>query len=240
VHRSDASFPGPRRSIALLRRGWWPIVLALSASGCLLPWASPPAKVVIAGGASIGAIDDDDGTRRQFSRGTLQLRGGLHLLQLFPGAAERRFDVGFGYLGEFRLGEALPLANKHGPQLELAYHPWIRVERLDERRSRIARLAVVALPELLFARRDGETQVGGGGSIGVTLDWGRFSRGCWGKASGGMGGSAAAGGCAYGETSIGVGLSAGFRLLESERAFVVTGGVVFRLPASVGFVGIGK
>jgi hypothetical protein len=202
-----------------------------SFGGCVvLPFASPPMKLSLSSGSSIGSTASPSG-RTTFRRFALDFRGAVHPLQLLRNAPARRLDVGLGYFGNWRFGSTRAFNNRHGPYLELIYHPWLLMRGKPERPT-VTRLALALSPELVLAEGGDAGALGAGLRMGVGIEWASFFHGPFSA----VGGNGAVVGGGYGELGVGFQLDGGFRRIASEQSWTVGGSLVLRLPAAVGLL----
>ncbi|HCF56597.1 MAG TPA: hypothetical protein DFS52_01200 [Myxococcales bacterium] len=192
-----------------------PLLLML-ATGCVgVPFATPPLQATLGTGVRSSSPHREDAV---FDI-PLQVRAAVHPLALAPSLVGRRADFGVGYLLD--AGSA---GRTHGTYLEasgvLAAGPigdgW-------------GRLSLRLQGRLLFDGSDG--RLGQGAALQLTGDYGVFVDGPFDSADQDGG----AFGYSFGEGGVGFYLeAAGFRVAETA-GWSATTGLLFRLPASVGF-----
>ena len=197
-------------------------LFATTLAGCALPFGSPPVQVQ--GGLSLRRLE---GTRRPASELTYpgQLKVGVHPLGLLRNGMRRRVDVGAGYVGEFDGTQSI-----HGGYAEVA--PTL----LTSRRGPIRRLSLRGQVRALHAV--GYHGVGYGGAIQISGERGGFVPGEieW-RPSYRNG----ANGYGWGESTIGLYGEMAYSQIDTLRVFTMTGGIQWRLPATIGvvFAGLG-
>lgn len=189
--------------------------LPLTISGCALPFASPP--VQLQGGMSLRRME---GSARPPSEITYpgQLKVGVHPLQLLRGWARRPVDAGVGYVGDFDGTQSI-----HGAYADVA--PTL----LTSRRGRIKRLSLHGQARLLHAV--GYPGVGYGGALQVSGEIGGFVPGTidWRPTY-----TSGATGYGWGESTIGLYAEMAYAQIDTLRVFTMTGGLQWRLPATIG------
>ncbi len=198
------------------------LLVALLTGGCAVPFASPPVQVQ--GGVSVRRIErpgrPDAGTDVPG-----QLKVGVHPLGLLRSWTRRRVDVGAGYVGD--LGGTQTV---HGAYAEVA--PTL----LTATRGPIRRWLLRGQGRVLHA--SGQSGLGYGGAIQLSAEVGGFVPGeiAWRPTT-----TSGAAGYGWGESTIGLYAELGYSQIDSLRATTLTGGIQWRLPASVGllFAGLG-
>jgi hypothetical protein len=186
----------------------------------------PPTSLSAAAGAAIGKVRpvEEGGSGETTAQPVVIGRAGLAPLGLTPDLADRRFDFQLGYVieavpKEFDAARYL----KHGAYGAFTFYPWV-----GEGNWR-GRVGLSPIAEVLV--EPARDLVGGGGGVRAELDIVAHGEGSYAgiddKGLGVIGG-------AYGEYGIGLNSSVLVRGVGSERYWVVTGGLTFRLPAIAG------
>lgn len=147
-------------------------------------------------------------------------RFGIHPLQAFEDQRERMVDAGAGYSFE-----STATGFHHGAHATIAYHLWRRP--FGRTMNWAARSDVHVTSDLFFAR----TGLGGGISVGTTLEWITFSTS---DAYGSSGVDGTVIGVAQGEGGVGFTFDVAYRFIDGASYGVIRIGFVFRIPASVG------
>ena len=204
-------------------------LLALS-SGCVpIPFLSPPVRATFNPGIMKGEVlaKHSDGPLEQVSP-YLSGRFGAYPLGLVRSLARRPADFALGYVVEGTVIDDSPWTLAQGPYVEVAYHPWQR----HWRSGHFARLRLFATGDLLFgAQLDDE--LGGGVTAGVGIEWGQWVADPF-AATSRQGKFSAVLGYAQGEGTVGAELIGGFRKIGDERWWLVSFGLSFRIPATLG------
>lgn len=204
--------------------------LVMLATACVAPIAAPPLRIAAAparsGGALASAPSVADATSgAELPPVGLEVRATVEPLAGFESLANRRGDVGIGYL-LFAPTPSLPRTEIHGAILEGAVH----LRRFAFGHG-FARLSLRAGAEVLV-RADG---TGGGGVHGsLDLELGRYGRDSFTS----RGRSGFATGVYAGETSIGLFVGGSYRRLEDAAGATAQMGLTLRTPAILG-VGAG-
>jgi len=221
------------------------LAVALLGTGCFAaPWALPPARVTLGGGASSRSAAASAARHRQ-GDGVLSLRASVEPLQLVGEAMDRPLDFGVGY--ELETG---PAGSVYGPFGEVGWVLYASPTGRDRSAPRgWGRLRPfgrgsgctsdggcfrAAVRTRLASLRSDE--VTGGWLVGTqfSIETSSFVSSSFGGASGNGRAGAAAGGVAYGETGIGLYVDASHGTLAGQTWWSLTGGLVVRLPISVG------
>ena len=164
-----------RCSPALLSTVLWLALLA--ASGCAIPFASPPLHVTQSFGLASGALRPERTARRLPVAAVEPVsvtRVGVNPLQLVSGLRDRRFDFGVGYAFEtFTADQLLGQLDKHAVYGEFTAFPFST--RLDEQVG--ARVGATLTADVLFGDAGYGVHVGGGGSLALSLELFGFAGG---------------------------------------------------------------
>lgn len=140
------------------------------ASGCVIPFASPPVRVTQAFGLAAGEVRPERTSRHERVAGVEPVsvtRIGVHPLQLVSELRHRRVDFGLGYAFEtFTAEQLLGKFDRHAVYGELTAFPVIT--RLDGQVS--ARVGTTLTGDLLFGDGGYGVEVGAGGSVALTLE----------------------------------------------------------------------
>jgi hypothetical protein len=203
---------------------WLAAPLALgspSLVGCALPFGSPPVQVQA--GASLRRLE---GTQKKAPGLTFpgQLKVGVHPLQYLRGWTRRTVDFGGGYLADFDGTQSI-----HGAYAEVA--PTL----LRSTRGPIRRLSLRGQARALHAV--GYPGWGYGGAVQLSGEWGGFVPGIIDYRAGTSGIT----GYGWGESTVGFYIEMGYGQIDTIRSFTMTGGLQWRIPATVGaaFVALG-
>ncbi len=198
------------------------MVLAASATGCIVPYATPPMRAEVGAATPITARDDDAGDPMAAAAAAspaLHVAAGVSLASA---AKDRppRFDLGVGYLME----TSGTNATSHGAYVDAAVFV-VGHGRSGGRASVGMRVELRATPEgavgAVKARFDVEVYVGGSGKFSG-------SDRCGSTAS-----------TYHGTSAIGLYAEGGPALAPNGTAFVASTGVSIRLPSVLGvYVGI--
>jgi hypothetical protein len=212
-----------------------PAILACSAAGCL-PFASPPLHAHVTGGGALGPltppphIEYPQRVLHTDDRSVMQMRFNLAPLGVFSKQLLRRFDITAGYLADLHFSSDQEDYLRHGPNLQVTYYPFVQRLRFGDGLSKSAiRVGVSIAGEVLFGETFPASGQGGGGTASVSFDLFTFDHG-----SAGIGGGGAV--FAYGETGVGLVVNGSYRYFNLRHYGLITAGLVFRLPAAVGFV----
>ncbi len=206
------------------------LLLALSfvlPTGCVLPFATPPARIQASGVAWNGETVKEDETVDEaetvtFSELAVDVRGSLQPWQWWDNT-DRRFDFGIGYFGTFRFPRQLSQNIQHGPYLELSTYPW-----LQKSARQTKRLGIHAAPELVFSSQ----ATGKGATVGLSFEWVGFGKGEIASNEG----DAIVIANHHGEAGGGLQLSVGYRRIGDEESWLILASFVVRLPASMGIL----
>jgi hypothetical protein len=191
----------------------------------VVPFVVPPLKSSASAGGAAGQLARpvamEDGVVA--SEAITELRTGVHPFQLVDRAGTRRWDLGAGYLFQTTAGDAMVDLWRHGPFVEVGLRLW----RRPVSDSTAVRVGVHAGAELLFDRDD---TVGGGGSVGASLELVTWSSGPF----QGSGRDGIVVGGAEGETSVGLVANASYRAVADTEYWTLTMGVSLRSPGLLG------
>ena len=172
---SSRATRSPLRSPAHLSAVLW--LAALAASGCAIPFVSPPLHVTQSFGLASGALRPERTARRlpvAAAEPVSVTRVGVNPLQLVSSLSERRFDFGVGYAFEtFTAEHLLGQLDKHAVYGELTAFPF--TTRLDEHVG--ARVGATLTGDVLFGDAGYGVHVGGGGSLALSLELFGFAGG---------------------------------------------------------------
>jgi hypothetical protein len=203
--------------------------------GCLIPYASIPARVEIGGISAHGSIPTgSQGEDESDSAYIFHLRAGINPLQGFNGWHDRSWDVGAGYLAQFYWPEDADSLVFHGFHLEGAYFP------LNAEAGQTSmRLGLIGNAEVILSDFTSNAEIGPGLSVGALIELSGTAEEAQVKSTGGgLGSSAGSIGAWYGEWGVGLGVSAGYRRLYDRDFLTVFVGLSIRLPFGAGLVGL--
>jgi len=193
--------------------------LTLWFSGCL-PFAVPPSRIESGVGTRFYERDPATGVIAPKSAGVL--RGAIHPTQVLGAPAERLFDVGLGYRGEWRLSEPGPAL--HGPYAELGLYP---LRAPLGRRTRL-RWGSYASADVVLAD---QRAPGVGATLGTLLELS-------GESAGGsfshVDEDSAVFGAAQGQWAVGLFANTALREVNDDFSQSVVTGMSLRLPFVVG------
>lgn len=213
----------------------WSIVL-MAFSGCVLPYASPPVRVTQSFGLAAGRLLPDRTTRRERVADTEPItstRIGLHPLQLMPSLLERRVDLGVGYGFEtFTASQLIGRYDKHSLYGELTAFPFVRM--ID--RGVGTRVGTTVTGDLLFGDAGFGVEVGGGGSLALTLEIFGSTSGAFAAADVDSDDGAVILGGVGGEWAVAMSAYGAYRVLDGASYGQVGVAVSVRLPASAGIL----
>jgi hypothetical protein len=207
------------------------VAAAITTGGCVaLPFATPPMTVHASPAVAFGRVIPESAAPEPADAYVLVTgRAAVEPLGVVEGLEDRALDVSAGYVVELLPQEQLLGYARHGAFLGLSAYP---LRSLSDDDGWHARLAVTAMPELLVNGHDRE--VGGGMSFTVRAETFAYARG--GIADASVDGALLGG--ALGEAGIGVEAGASVRGVGAERYWLLSLGVVFRLPAAGGVVAV--
>jgi hypothetical protein len=153
-----------------------------------------------------------------------QVKVGVHPLQYLRGWTRRTVDFGGGYLADFDGTQSI-----HGAYAEVA--PTL----LRARRGPIRRLSLRGQARALHAV--GYPGWGYGGAVQISGEWGGFVPGSIDYRAGTSGVT----GYGWGESTVGFYVEMGYGQIDTLRSFTMTGGLQWRIPATIGaaFLGLG-
>ena len=204
-----------------------PLAALLALLGGCFPvaWVTPPAQLELGAGAQLRSD-------RSEVAPVLPTRVGFFPLQAFPSRLDRRGDFGLGY-------QLIPTTARpmhHGPYLDAAY--MTTTAQLPTRgmiagEASATRFGVRTKGHLLFAATP-TAQPGWGSTVQLTVDWFEFSRFEFEGCDVGSDTGVCAVGWAYGETSRGIFVEAGYAEVGGLEMWTVAAGLVVRVPATVG------
>ncbi len=199
-------------------------------SGCVpIPFLSPPMRTSFLPGVMGGEVHIKEGTESvEGATPYLAGRFAAHPLALVRSLAERSADFGVGYLIEGTVVSSEGYALAQGPYLEVAYHPW----QQHWKSGHFARAIVFVTGDLLFDTQV-DDRIGGGMTGGVGIEWGQWVSDPFVSQDDGPKLSAVLG-YAHGEGTIGAQLVGGFRVIGDEEWWLVSFGLTFRVPATLG------
>ncbi len=195
-------------------RGIRAAALALALGGCVgVPYATPPAQLAV--GTGIEALETDGHTR---TAPPLTFRAAVHPLGFKPEMVGRPGDFGIGYMLDY----------SGGPAIQGAYLEGSGALLREPMGSGLGRLSLRAQVRVLFR----DLAAGQGAALQLTGEWAKFVEGPYESTDSEGGGF----GYAFGESAIGFFVEGAFMRFATGSGWSVTGGLTFRLPASVGFV----
>ena len=208
------------------------IVMALSfalffhAVGCL-PFASPPMRAGAGGGGAFGEVVTmrSDQPVESNTNTMFQIRIDLMPMDAFPALIERHWDLGLGYVAEFLDTDSFGGSFRQGPSLSGTLYPLL-IDDSGNSGTFLWRLGLNLRAEAMFARLDRGLEVGAGGSLGVSFGFASFTEGPF-QSSDMIG-------VAYGETGLEVYVEGAFRVMYDGPYYLLTAGLMVRVPASVG------
>ena len=206
-------------------------LLAFLANACI-PFASPPVRLNYGGGGGIGRIATgqeklpEEVTSDEF----VTIRGSVNPLDIFPSLIGRSFDFGLGYMGEFFSPYGDHQYIKHGPFVRMSYYP-LAGFLFSNSKSSVYRLGVEADLELVLGEVVSGYDCGPGLTLTTSFELATFYRGTF-----SLHARPHLGGYAYGELSIGLFASVGYRYIHDRHYAVFYGGLFFRLPMSAGIL----
>lgn len=188
-----------------------PAFLFLQTVGCMV--GVPPARVDLGSGARVTTASSE----ARSVDAPVAFRVGARPLGLIPGNADRRFDLGVGYLIDAGRDETI----------QGAYVS----EGLFARRApgvRGLRFGLELQERLLGATAGNVSGVGPGFATRLELEYADFARGIFSERH--------AGGGAYGEGAVGLFVEGGVNFIGGTRCASALGGLTFTVPAA-GFAG---
>jgi hypothetical protein len=198
------------------------VLVSAAMSGCVA-WANPPLDISLGGG---GVIHDFQG-QPVSQPAPFQIEGSINPMQLFPTLRDRNFDAGAGF-GVYA-GKGAFAA---GPYLEATYFLLHFTCGPDGCGSR---LGIAAQGGVSFD--DNHDPLGWRGSVRLSLEILSFASGAAAQArSGVISGGSASGIAAWGEGSGGLYIDGTYMDVGPHRIAMLGGGIMFRLPASAGFL----
>lgn len=206
----------------------------LATSGCVLPFVSPPVRVTQSFGLASGTLLPDRTTRRERVaqlEPVASTRIGVHPMQLAHSLLQRRLDVGVGYAYETFTAEQLGSRfDKHALYGELTAFPFIAM--FDTNVG--TRVATTLTGDLLFGDAGYGVEVGGGGSLALTLEIFGFARGGFAEADLDPEDGFATVGGVWGEWSVAMSAYGAYRVLDGASYGQAGLSISVRLPASAG------
>lgn len=205
------------------------LATGLGASTGCMPYAVPPMRIGAGGGAALGEVvkQRDAGIAKSSLEDMFHVRLELMPLDAFPSLLHRDYDIGLGYVLEFVDADFPGDALKHGPVVSGTYYPLRLGDPGPDGEEFIWRLGLTFRAELLLADVGRGLERGGGMSVGTTFGFASFLDGPYDSDDGG--------GYAYGEGGVEAYLEGSLRSLHGGLYYLVTAGLLVRLPASVGF-----
>jgi hypothetical protein len=215
------------------------IALALAAaltSGCMLPFVSPPVRVTQSFGLAAGTLQPTRTSRRERVADVEPVaatRIGVHPLQLVRPLSLRRFDFGVGYVFEtFTARQLIGRFDKHGVYGEVSAFPLLAM--FDDHVG--TRIGTTLTGDVLFSDAGFGVELGGGGSLALTMEIFGFAHGGGVQADVDLDDGIAGVGGAWGEWSVAMSAYGAYRTLDGAAYSQLGIAVSVRLPASAGAV----
>lgn len=205
----------PRRLLAC-------VLVAAASSGCVL--AVPPSRLELGGGRSGGPGRGPDGASATVG----SVRASVAPLQIDSRWRERSFDFGLGYMYDRDMFDdegGPPAVSLHGAFLEAG--GLVVLER-----SGNMVVSVGARTQGRVLVDPASDRVGPGMALQLSTEIVGFADGGW-AASGGRGFTA---GYSHGEGSMGLYVEGAYGSLDRQDLYSMTGGLVWRLPATIAVV----
>jgi hypothetical protein len=194
------------------------VTIAGLASACL-PFAVPPARVESGLGARLH--DPDPPSVPGASTQTVALRAGFHPTQVMDAPVDRKWDVGLGYRGEWRLNDHAPPL--HGPYAELGFYPL----RASVGRGTRLRWGSYASADAVFAESG---TPGPGATLGTVFEVTGSTSGTFSRADQ----DTAVAGAAFGQWAFGLFASTSLREVDDRFSQSVITGMSLRVPFAAG------
>jgi len=215
------------------------LALALSvalSSGCVLPFVTPPVRVTQSFGLAAGTLQPTRTARRERVADVEPVaatRIGVHPLQLVRSLRPRRFDFGVGYVFEtFTARQLLGRFDKHGVYGEVSAFPVLAM--FDDNVG--TRIGTTLTGDVLFSDAGFGVELGGGGSLALTVEIFGFAHGGDIQADVDLDDGIASVGGAWGEWSVAMSAYGAYRSLDGAAYTQLGIAVSVRLPASAGAV----
>ncbi len=183
------------------------------------------------GGVAFGqVVKQHDGSKVQTGvEGMFNARVELMPLDAFPSLLMRHYDVGLGYLAEFLDADVPAGSRKQGPYLSGTFYPLL-IDDSGPSGNFLWRLGLTVRAEVLFAGVGQGLEMGGGGSLGASFGFASFYEGPF--------ESEDMFGYAFGEVGLEAYVEVAVRYMHDGPYYLLTAGLMFRLPAAVGFMWI--
>lgn len=203
------------------------VVTGLALTSCVaVPVATPPARVNIGATMPVVVAPKDNSPIDPISPIGLEVRAGVAPLQVFPAIQDRLYDVDLGYLLRYPDSFGDQQA-RHGLYAQVGLYPW--VSPLWEGRLRFG---VLASTDMLFPTTSSHSDIAGGASVSLSLDWAHFLNDLEPVAE--SSGDGAFFGWVWGEVGLGLVAGGSWQMSSQGQIWSLSLGLQTRIPAAAG------